>query len=67
MLAGNNIDGVQLTDAEIIELNALINEIGKLDFRKIANYYANKFQFNCSPRYIQSLEWSREDLCNELG
>ena len=66
LLIGNKISGVQLTDAEIAEVKLLIEEIGKLDFNKIAKDYADRYSYKCSPTFIQSLEWSREDLCNEL-
>lgn len=67
LLAGNSIDGVQLQDNEIMELKFLIEEISKLDFMQISNNFANRYKYICSPRFIQSLEWSREDLCNELN
>lgn len=67
ILAGNNVDGVQLSDNEIAEIKFLIEEIGKLDFKKIADEYKDKFKYKCSPLFMQALEWSREDLCEELG
>ena len=67
MLAGNNIDGVLLEDYEIMELKILIDEISKLDFKQISDNYAKRYKYRCSPKFIQSLEWSREDLCEELS
>ena len=67
LLAGNSIDGVQLTDQEIIEINNLIELIGKLDFKEISSDFKDRYKYNCSPKFIQSLEWSREDLCKELS
>lgn len=67
LLAGNTISGVLLTDNEIIELLDFIDKIAKLDFVKIADNFKDRYDFKCSPKYMQSLEWSREDLCKELG
>ena len=67
LLAGNSISGVLLNDSEIIELIKFIEEISKLDFNKIARDYADRYKFKCLPKFIQSLEWSREDLCQELS
>ena len=67
LLAGNSIDGVRFADNEIKELNELVDKISKLDFRKIASNYTDRYKYDISSAYLQSLEWSREDLCQELG
>jgi len=67
LLAGNRVDGVQFTDDEINELISFIQHIGNLNFRKIAYDYAQRYKYICSPSYMQSLEWSREDLCQNLS
>lgn len=67
LLMGNRVDGVQLSDSEIREVRFLINEIGKLNFKNISDDYASRYTYKCSPKFIQALEWSREDFCKELS
>lgn len=67
LLIGNSIDGVQLTDAEIMEVKFLIDEISKLDFKQITEEFQARYNYKCSPAFVQALEWSREDLCKELS
>jgi len=67
LLAGQNIDGVQFTDAEIKELNDFVEQISRLDFNKISNEYKQKFNYDVSSRFLFGLEISREDLCMELS
>lgn len=66
LLAGKNVAGVEFTKEEIAELNHFIKQIKALDFDAINKYYANRFNFDCSRGYMQGLEWSREDLCDNL-
>ncbi len=67
LLTGSNISGVQLTDAEIEEIKLLIDKISKLDFKQISQDFADRYNYKCAPKFLQSLEWSREDLCRELS
>ena len=67
LLAGTAISGVLLKDDEIIELLDFIYKISKLDFVDIADNFKDRYNYKCSPKFIRSLEWSREDLCKELG
>ena len=67
LLAGSSVDGVQFSDKEIKEINNLIEAIAKQDFKQISSDYADRYSYKCSPRYLQSLEWSREDFCKEFG
>ena len=67
LLSGQTIDGVRFSNAEIKELKQFIEEVSRVDFKAIANIYRDRFRYNASPKFMSALEWSREDLCNELS
>ena len=67
LLSGQSVSQVLLKDDEIRELLTFIEDIARLDFDKIAKDFKDRYGFKCSAKYMQALEWSREDLCKELG
>ena len=66
LLDGKAVAGVQLSREEIAELNHFIKEIKALDFNKIKKDFCDRFKYDCSYAFMRGLEWSREDLCENL-
>lgn len=66
LLAGEEVCGVKFSDNQINELNRFIHQIKQLSFDKIADAYNDRYNYKVSPKYLESLEWSRDDLCGNL-
>ncbi|MBE5736051.1 MAG: hypothetical protein E7356_01655 [Clostridiales bacterium] len=66
LLAGEEVCGVKFSDNQIKELNRFIHQIKQLSFDKIADAYNDRYNYKVSPKYLESLKWSRDDLCGNL-
>ena len=66
LLSGEKVDGVQFSDDEIAELKQFIQDIAKVDFKAIANMYAERFSWKTSQLFMLNLEWCREDMVDSL-
>jgi len=54
LLNGEKLTGVRFTDSELHELDKFIQNISKLDFKKIAQDYTDRFVYQISPAYMDS-------------
>jgi len=66
LLSGEEIDGVQFSPEDIKILFRLIDEIEKIDFAAVAESIKEDINWQMHPKFLSSLEISREDALTEL-